>query len=155
VSRHETREVGVIVEWQAVDSLWADHRWRVTEILPGPASAPPWTVLAQTASARRYFAGNAELALYPLETETLKHNIEGEQPAVYVFQRAGSAPPGMALLGATVCVGEAGAHVDTGNDLVEAVPMPPAIRDWVAEFVARHHVEKQEYRRQRDSWSRP
>jgi hypothetical protein len=150
VSQHDSREVGIIVEWQAVDSIWCDHRWRVTEVLPGPAAALPWTVLSETASVRRYFAGNAGLLLFPLETDTLKHNIEGPQPAVYVFLRTTEATPGMALLGATVCAGEAQAHVDTGSDLVESVPMPPEVAAWVAGFVERHHVERVGYKRRRD-----
>lgn len=150
MSRAERREVGVVVERQAVDNPWADHRWRVTDLLPGPIQAAPWTLLDERPGVRRYFAGNAELALFPLETDTLKGNLEGAQPAVYVFLRASDAAPGVALHGATVCAGEAEAHADTGGDLVEAVPMPPDIREWVADFVARHHVERPVYRRKRD-----
>lgn len=146
----ERREIGVIAERQAVDSPWCDHRWRVTEVLPGAAAAAPWAVLDEEPGRRRYFAGNAELLLFPLETDTLKHNLEGRQPAVYVFLRTTAAPPGMALLGATVCAGEAQAHVDTGSDLVEAVPMPPEVTAWVAAFVARHHVDRPGYKRRRD-----
>ena len=53
MSRSERREVGVVVEWQAVDHPWADHRWRVTELLPGPAAAAPWTLLDETPGLRR------------------------------------------------------------------------------------------------------
>ena len=142
----------MIAEWQQVDSPWSDHRWRVTGLLPGAASVPPWTLLGTEPGVRRYFAGNAVLELYPLETDTLRHNIEGPQPAVYVFLRAADAAPGVALLGATVCAGEAQAHVDTGSDLVESVPMPEGLRAWVADFVARHHVERPSYKRKRDHW---
>lgn len=144
----------MIVEWQAVESMWIDHRWRVTEVLAGPAVAGAWTMLAETAAVRRYFAGNAELLLFPLETDALKANIEGPAPSVYVFLRACAAAPGMALLGATVDAGEAGAHVDTGSDIVEAVAMPAAVRAWAADFVARHHVERQAFKRKRERWGR-
>jgi hypothetical protein len=154
VSAPERREVGVVAEWRALDNPWASGTWRVTEVLPGPASVAPWTVLHEDARSRRYFAGNAELLLYPLETETLKHNIEGEQPAVYVFLRPCDPAPGVALLGATVCAGEAGAHTDSGSDLVEAVPMPAEILRWVVDFVTRHHADRPEYRRERDKWTR-
>ena len=150
IASHECREIGVIAEWQAVESPWCDHRWRVTELLPGAAAAPAWTLLSDGPATRRYFAGNAELLLYPLETDTLKHNIEGPHPAVYVFLRATNAEPGMSLLGATVCAGEAQAHADTGSDLVEAVPMPRDIADWVTGFVERHHIARAGYRRRRD-----
>lgn len=149
----ERREVGVVVEWQAVDNPWADHRWRVMEVLPGAAGAPPWTVLAEDPARRRYFAGNAELLLFPLETDALKANVEGPAPSVYVFLRGTDAAPGMALLGATVDAGEAGAHADTGSDIVEAVPMPEPVLAWVADFVARHHVERAQFKRKRERWA--
>jgi len=94
VSRHEAREIGVVAERQDVDSPWCDHRWRVTGLLPGAPAVPPWTLLGAEPGVRRYFAGNAVLELYPLETDTLRHNIEGPQPAVYVFLRATDAAPG-------------------------------------------------------------
>lgn len=150
----ERREVGVVAEWQAVDSPWADHHWRVTEVLAGPAAAAPWTVLAEMPGLRRYFAGNAELLLFPLETDALKANVEGPAPSIYVFLRRTAAHPGMVLLGATADAGEAGAHADSGSDVVEAVPMPPSILAWVADFVARHHVERTGFKRRRERWGR-
>jgi hypothetical protein len=146
----ERRAVGVIVEWQAVDHAWTDHRWRVTAVLPSAADVAPFTLLSEEPGVRRYYAGEAELLLYPRETDTLKYNVEGATPAVYVFLRACAEPPGIGLLGATVCVGEAHAHADTGADLVEAVPMPAEILAWTTDFVARHHVERVVYKRRRE-----
>ena len=39
---------------------------------------------------------------------------------------------------------------EAGNDLVESVPMPDAIREQVAAFVAEHHVEREFVKRKRD-----
>ena len=151
----ERRAIGVVAERQAiVDNPGADHRWRVTEVLAGPAQAAAWTVLEDAPGMRRYFAGNAELLLYPLETDALKANVEGPAPSVYVFLRHAAEAPGMVLLGATVDAGEAGAHVDSGSDVVEAVPMPAVIQAWVAGFVARHHVEREVFKRRRERWGR-
>jgi hypothetical protein len=146
----ETRSIGVIAEWQAVDNAWIDHRWRVTAVLDGAPDLPAWTCIENTPGMRRFYAGPAELSLFPRETDTLKHNLESSAPAVYVFLRATGQPPGMELIGATVCVGEAHAHADTGSDLVEAVPMPAAIAAWTADYVARHHVEEEPFRRRRE-----
>lgn len=146
----ERRMVGVIAEWQAVDNPWIDHRWRVVAALDGAPEIPAWTCLQETAAMRRYYAGAAELALYPRETDTLRHNLLSLVPSVYVFLRACAAAPGMELVGATVCVGEAHAHADTGSDLVEAVPMPPGIAGWIASFAERHHVEEPVFKRKRE-----
>jgi hypothetical protein len=147
------RMIGIVAEWQAVDNPWIDHRWRVTTILDGVPELASWTCIETTPLLRRYYAGLAELVLYPRETDTLKHNLESSEPSVYVFLRPTTQPPGMALLGATVCVGEAHAHADTGSDLVEAVKMPPSIAAWMADFVARHHTEREPFRRKRDTAS--
>ena len=123
----QQRRIGVIAERQAVDNPWIDHRWRVTAILDTAPAVPAWTCLERNASVQRFYAGPADLMLFPRETDTLKYNIEGDAPAVYVFLRTAPGVPGMEVAGATVCVGEAHAHADTGSDLVEPVPMPPAI----------------------------
>lgn len=149
--RIEARRVGVIVDRLTVDHPWADHRWAAAQVLPGaPDRAEPWTPIAEEPGGTRYFAGVAEIVLYPGETATLKYNVEGPEPAVYVFLRASEAPPGLTLFGVTACPGEAHAHADTGDDLVEAVPMPAPLVDWVRDFVARNHVERPAYKRKRD-----
>ena len=134
-SRVERRLIGVVAEWQAVDNAWVDHRWRVTAILDGVPDLAAWACIEASPHRRSYYAGAAELALYPRETDTLRHNLASAAPSVYVFLRATAQAPGMELLGATVCVGEAHAHADTGCDLVEAVAMPPGIAAWTAAFV--------------------
>jgi hypothetical protein len=142
--------VAVLVERRALDNPWTDHCWVVVEVLPDPPDAPAWSVVAEGPGWTRYFAGSADLELYPRETETLKYNLESPEPAVYVFLRRTDRWPGITLLGATVCPGEAHAHADTGTDQVEPVPMPPVITAAVASFVARHHVERPHWKRQRD-----
>ena len=146
----QQRRIGVIAERQAVDNPWIDHRWRATAILDTAPDVPAWTCLERNGAVQRFYAGAADLLLFPRETDTLKYNIEGAAPAVYVFLRIAPGTPGMALAGATVCVGEAHAHADTGSDLVEPVPMPPAILDWVSAFVAEHHVEREVWKRKRE-----
>jgi hypothetical protein len=149
--RAEAVPVAVIVERQAVDNPWADHRWVVVAILPGTPEVAPWTMVDEAPGRCRYFAGIAHLRLYPRETETLKYNLESREPAVYVFLRRTEKPPGIALIGATACPGEAHAHADTGNDQVEPVAIPPEIAARIADFVARHHVERPVWKRQRDT----
>jgi hypothetical protein len=119
-------------------------------LLEGAPDIPPWTCIADAPGQRTYYAGPATLELFPRETDTLKFNLEGANPAIYVFLRPTSTPPGLSLIGATACVGEAHAHADTGSDLVEALAMPPAVAAWIADFVGRHHVEQEPFRRQRD-----
>lgn len=142
--------VGIVVERQAVDHAWVDHRWTSVAVLPGNPVAAPWTVIGQGEGFTRYLAGTAWLDLFRLETETYKYNLESAVPAVYVILRKVDEAPGVTLLAATVCPGEAHAHADTGEDLVEALPMPQPINEWLSAFVTEHHVERVQYKRKRD-----
>jgi hypothetical protein len=45
---------------------------------------------------------------------------------------------------------EGESYTQVGDDLVEAVPMPPAVQAIVAAFVAEHHVERLFVKRKRD-----
>ncbi len=142
--------VAVIVERRPARSRWASHVWRAVEVLPGAPATPPWTVLAEAGGATRFFAGTAELVVYSGETEALVHNLGAAMPAVWVVLRRAATAPGWRLLMATVDAGEAQAHADTGDDLVEMVEMPQAVRAWLEPFVARHHVERPRIKRRRD-----
>lgn len=142
--------VTVLVDRLVIDSPWATHRWQPALVLPGAAETPAWTVLAEGDGYTRFHAGTDSLALYPRETETYKYNIESEKPAVYVILRRTEAEPGVALLKATVCPGEAHALNDSGDDIVEPVPMPREIFDWVSAYVAENHQEQEIFKRKRD-----
>lgn len=142
--------IGVVVERRPASSRWQRHVWRVTEVLPGRPATAPWTRLSAEAGILRYYAGTTDLVVFAGETEPLLHNLGATEPAVWVVLRAAAAEPGWRLLQATVDAGEAQAHADTGEDLVEMVAMPAAVRDWLAGFVARHHVERPRYKRKRD-----
>ena len=45
---------------------------------------------------------------------------------------------------------EGESFTQSGDDLVDAVPMPAPVRQIVEAFVAEHHVEQPIYRRKRD-----
>ncbi len=142
--------VGVIVERRPAKSRWQRHVWRVTEVLPGRPATPPWTVLHEADGVTQFYAGTTDLVVYSKETEALVHNLGAEMPAVWVVLRPREGAVGLDLLMATVDAGEAQAHADTGDDLVEMVAMPAPVQAWLAPFVAAHHVERPKYKRKRE-----
>ncbi|WP_207478339.1 DUF3305 domain-containing protein [Arenibaculum pallidiluteum] len=146
----ESKPVCVVVERRAIESRWQDHAWRVVDVLPGAPETAPWTVLAEAPGLTRWLAGTAEVTIYPGETANYKFNLESPTPSVYVVLRRSDREPGMRLLAVTVDPGEAHAHADTGDDLVESLPLPVPLQAWLAEFVATHHVERRRYKRERD-----
>ncbi len=58
--------------------------------------------------------------------------------------------PGVALHLVTADPAEGEALTEPGAEIVEAVPMPAAIQEWLAAFVEAHHVERPFVKRKRD-----
>lgn len=142
--------VAVLAERRPGSTKWSDEVWRVVEVLEAAPPVAPWTKLREEAGRALFFAGESEVTLHPTDTSNYKHNLEAAQPLVWVVLRAGDTPAGIALQTVTVDPGEAHLHADAGNDLLEALPMPPGLRAATADFVARHHVEREFHKRRRD-----
>ena len=143
-------ELGVLVERRPAVTAWAEHVWAATELLLDPPAAPAWTVLRQEDARTVFFAGLAELHLFRTETANLKHNMDSPTPSIWVVLRPVDAAPGMALQCVTADPGEAHLYADSGNDLVEALPMPSTLAEAIAGFIAAHHVEEIRHKRKRD-----
>ncbi|MDQ2105602.1 DUF3305 domain-containing protein [Azospirillum isscasi] len=146
----ERRGVGITVERQRIDNPWVDARWRVTGALPALPDRAPWTVLARDGGCTAYYAGAAEIVLYPGEAGNYAENLKGGRPTLYVILRRCAEEPGLRLLAVTVDPGEVDAHSDAGDDLIEAIPLPADLAEWMRGFVARHHTDRPFYKRRRD-----
>ena len=66
-----------------------------------------------------------------------------------MLRPTGAEPP-YSVVAVTADPAEGESFTQTGDDLVGAVPMPPAVRDTLEAFVAEHHIEQPFYKRQRD-----
>jgi len=146
----ETAEVGVIVERRAQKSPWVDHAWVPVAVLAGAPSAAPWTVLDQTADLTRYYAGTIEIEFFGTDTTMYRENLRSQRPSLWVSLRHISASPGVSLHLVTADPSDAEALTETGTDIIEAVPMPVEIQQWLAAFVETHHVERPFIKRKRD-----
>ena len=111
---------------------------------------PPWTVLREEAGRTVFFAGSAEVALYPTDTDNYRHNLASAQPLVWVLLRPAETPIGWTLQTVTADPGEAHLYADVGQDLLESLPMPPRLHVEMTAFVERHHKERGFWKRKRD-----
>jgi hypothetical protein len=145
-----TIPVAVLVERRAGVTQWAEHVWRVVEVLEDAPRVPPWTLLREAAGRALFFAGVAEVALHPTDTANYKYNLEAAEPRVWVTLRPAATPSGLALQTVTVDPGEAHLYADAGADLLESLPLPPRLGAITADFVARHHKERGFHKRKRD-----
>jgi hypothetical protein len=146
----EEVSVGVEVERRLGATRWQRFVWCPVAIVPERDLAA-WTALAEDGEAAHFFAGNATIVLRSTDTKVLKDNADGPTPSIYVVLRRARSLSGWSLHLVTADPSEAHAHADVGNDLVEAVPMPPPILCRTLAFLARHHVDRTEWSRRRDS----
>jgi hypothetical protein len=142
--------VGVLVRRSKAQSPWTDYTWRVSEVLPGELAATQWTPVGLRGETDTFFAGSATLEFYRTETPNYRDNLATEVPSLWVVLRPSGGDPPLSVLTVTADPAEGEAATEAGGDLVEAVAMPPLIRQRLEAFVAEHGVDRAFVKRQRE-----
>ncbi len=110
---------------------------------------PDWTLLRRDGAAEVFYAGESHLVLHPGEAAHYEDNLALDPPRVWVAIRPDADHPGtIAALSLDPYEGEAMADVE--GDTVEALPMPMALRAWLAEFILQFPPNRTFYKRQRN-----
>lgn len=146
----ETAEIGVVVERRTLKNPWVDHSWTPVALLIGAPTAAPWTILEQSTDFVRYYAGTIEIEFFGSDTTMYRENLHSQKPSLWVALRHSDLEPGVTLLLATADPAEVESLTETGTDIIEALPMPPEIRQQLASFVEKYHVERPFIKRTRD-----
>ncbi len=134
--------LGVVAEHRESHHAWATATWRPTAVIAGggPDDAP--RLLDRAPGVARWYLGRVAVELFPRETPGYLENLASGRPQVFVvLRRRGDAAGVMPFL-ATVCPFEAQGYLDSGEDVVEGVAMPPALVAWIEAFVARHLLDE-------------
>jgi hypothetical protein len=142
--------VGVVVERHRSTSRWLDFVWRPASVLVGVPAALPWTPLRQDGEIAAFYAGPAVVELHRTETSNYLANLQSGSPQLWVVLRPTGKEPPYDVLAVTADPAEGEAMTEAGNDLVDTVPMPAAMTEMLQAFLARHHVERPFFKRQRD-----
>jgi hypothetical protein len=142
--------VGVVVERRRAKGAWTDFLWRPVSVLAGQPSTAPWTPLSDHGEVTLFYAGEAVIELHRTETTNYRDNLASGAPSVWVVMQPTASNPPYELLAVTADPAEGEASTDAGNNLVEAVPMPPDVAAMIDRFVASHHIERPFVKRQRD-----
>ena len=150
MNARETIPVGVIVERSKSMNQWAEFYWRAVGVLPGQPETPAWTKLSDDGERATFYAGTANVELYRTETGFYRDNLASGAPSLWVALRAADGEPPFTVAAVTADPAEGESLTETATDLVEQVPMPGAIQQVVAAFVAEHHVEQPFVKRKRD-----
>ena len=155
MERHERLPLGVVMESRPVDHPWKKEDWRPVAVIPGAAFMDPsgaWLLLDEQEGCRRYHAGTLELELFRKETEGYKLNLSQKPPRVFVIARSGSdfeSEHSFVPFHVTACPYEAEHYLSSGDDLVEAVPMPVDVAAFVKAFIDTFHEDMPFYKRKR------
>lgn len=142
--------VGVIVERSKGATPWAEFYWRAVSVLPGQPDTAPWTKLSDDGERVSFYAGTAEVQLYPTETGFYRDNLQSGAPSLWVALRPVETDPPYVVSAVTADPNEGEGLTETATELVEQVPMPAVIQQVVAAFIAEHHVEQPFVKRKRD-----
>jgi hypothetical protein len=141
--------VGVVVERRKAANPWVDVVWQPAGVLAGVPEAAPWTVLSAGEDRTSFYAGAAEIELYRTETAHYRDNLASGVPSLWIALRPTGVEPPYDIVAVTADPAEGESFTQVGDDVVEAVPMPDAVREIIAAFVAEHHVERPFVKRQR------
>jgi hypothetical protein len=142
--------VGVVVERSKSMNVWSEFYWRAVSVLVGAPETPPWTKLSDDGERATFYAGAAEIELYRTETTYYRNNLESGTPALWVALRPTEGEPPYTVAVVTADPAEGESLTETATDQIEQVPMPQAIAEVLAAFVAEHHVEQPFVKRKRD-----
>lgn len=144
--------VGVVIRKQPGVTRWAKWVWRAVGVLPGAGPAD-WRELRREGEAVEYHAATRTLEVYRTDTEAYLVSLSNDPPSVYVILRPSEDPQAaqeVEVFMVTASAYEAQDYQDSGEEIVEVVPMPPNLIAWLSDFVGRHHKEEKFVKRRRD-----
>ena len=153
-AREAQLPVGVVIRKQPGVTRWAKWIWRAVAVLPG-AGAADWHEMRRDGEAIEYHAATVPLEVHRKETEGYRVSLSTSPPSVYVILRPNEDPESdreVDVFKVTASAYEAQDYLDSGEEIVEPVPMPPQLIAWLSSFVEIHHEDEEFVKRKRKRW---
>ncbi|GGX71848.1 hypothetical protein GCM10007385_45970 [Tateyamaria omphalii] len=147
--QYQTMPLGVVLRRLPGVTRWASYSWKAVAVLPGAGSAD-WQELRREGEAVEYHAATLPLELHGAETEAYLHSLSAAEPAIYVVMRECSGDQPLEVVLVTASPYEAQDYTDSGEEIVEKVPMPAGLMAWVQGFVTDFHQDEAFIKRKRD-----
>ena len=141
--------LGIVIRKVPGVTRWVEHVWKVVAVLPG-AGPENWKVLRRDGEAIEYHAATVPLELFRTDTEAYLHGLSTKIPSIYVVMRDGVGVDPLDVVLATASPYEAQDYADTGEELVEKVPMPEGLVAWIRDYIDEHHEDEVFVKRRRD-----
>lgn len=149
-AEHIEMPLGVVVRKTPGATRWARWYWRAVAALPGAARSD-WTELRREGEAVEYHAATLPLRLWASDAEAYLVNLADRVPSIYVVSRPqpGDERRMMPVL-VTAAPYEAQDYAESGEDVVDKVPMSVGLIAWVRDFAQAHHRGEGFVKRRRD-----
>jgi hypothetical protein len=141
-------QMGVVLRRAPGVTRWQREVWSLAGVIEhAPPVGPEGRLLREAGEVAEFHAATLTLEMHRKDTDSLIQNLSAQVPAVWVALRGTGRPTPVAAM---VSPFEASFYEVDGEDRVEKVAMPEGMKAWVADFVARHHVEEKFIKRRRD-----
>ncbi|MGH1576274.1 DUF3305 domain-containing protein [Planktotalea sp.] len=141
--------LGIVIRREPGVTRWAKHVWKATDVLPGASNAN-WKELRRDGETVEFHAATLPLELFRTDTEAYLHGLSAKVPAIYVVMRQSEDDTPLDVVLATASPYEAQDYADTGEELVEKIPMPEGLVAWIRDYVEMHHEDEVFVKRRRD-----
>ena len=149
VEKFVSISLGIVIRKVPGVTRWVDHVWKAVAVLPGAGPAN-WKELRRDGDAIEYHAATVQLELFRTDTEAYLHGLSTKIPAIYVVMRESEGADPLDVVLAIASPYEAQDYADTGEELVEKVPMPEGLVAWIRDYVEQYHEDEVFIKRRRD-----
>lgn len=142
--------LGIVLRKSPGVTRWAKWVWRAVAVIPGAGPAN-WREIRREGDVVQYHAATVPLELHRTDTEAYLTELSTKIPSIYVVMReSDTTESGLEIVLATASPFDGQDYADNGEDIVELVPMPPALMALVRDWVEKHHKEEKFVKRRRD-----
>ncbi|MGF1658928.1 MAG: DUF3305 domain-containing protein [Rubrimonas sp.] len=149
MERRRSIPVGIVVRRTPGATRWSQWCWRAVAALPGAEDAD-WRELRREGDAVEFHAATGALVLHRADAEAYAENLDSGAPSIWaVMHKTGEADRPFRLHALTASPHEAQLTLETGEELIERIPLTPALAGWIAEFVETHYEPEAFRKRQR------
>ncbi|TKV69361.1 DUF3305 domain-containing protein [Marinobacter panjinensis] len=145
-------KVGAVVRRSPGVTQWAREVWKPVAVIPGAPEAF-WKELVRDGEIVDYHAGTVTMELFRADVEGYLVSLNMASPSVWIVMdrdQTNRSPSGWVVSTVTASAHEALDALDSGESIVEAVPIPESMAAWIKEFVDMHYVEQPFKKRRRD-----
>lgn len=145
-------QVGAVVRRSPGVTRWVKDIWKPVAVIPGAPEAF-WREMVRDGDVVEYHAGTVTMELFRADVEGYLVSLNMAVPSVWVVMDkdiTSQSPSGWVVSTVTASAHEALDALDSGESLVEAVPIPESLAAWIKEFIDKHYIEEPFKKRRRD-----